>query len=131
MNVIRLFQTMTRPPAAAQPKPELVFLPPALIDGCKTYRDACRLAWEWRRVKGMTKLTLAEHCDLRACFVTDYFNEEPKDRKGRRRRELPADKIDAVEAELGNNAISQYLNRKKGFRIWDEVKAIADRMVAA
>ncbi|HDR9078166.1 TPA: XRE family transcriptional regulator [Burkholderia vietnamiensis] len=131
MNVIRLFQTMTRPPAAAQPKLELVFLPPALIDGCKTYRDACRLAWEWRSVKGMTKLTLAEHCDLRACFVTDYFNEEPKDRKGRRRRELPADKIDAVEAELGNNAISQYLNRKKGFRIWDEVKAIADRMVAA
>ncbi|MCW3657566.1 XRE family transcriptional regulator [Burkholderia cenocepacia] len=131
MGVIRLFQSLTRAAPAAQTKDELTFLPQELIDACRTYRDACRLAWEWRRVKGMTKLSLAEHCDLLPCFVTDYFNEEPKDRKGRRRRELPADKIDAVEAELGNNAISQYLNRKKGFRIWEEVKAIADRVYAA
>lgn len=131
MNVIRMFQRMVRPPPASRPKDELTFLPPELIDGCQTYRDACRLAWEWRRVKGQTKLSLAEQCELLPCFVTDYFNDEPKDRKGRRRRELPADKIDAVEEVLGNNAISQYLNRKKGFRIWEEVKAIADRMHAA
>lgn len=79
----------------------------------------------------MTKLSVAEQCDLLPCFVTDYFNEQAKDRKGRRRRELPADKIDVVEEVLGNNAISQYLNRKKGFRIWEEVKALADRIAVA
>ncbi|TDY26277.1 hypothetical protein B0G81_6787 [Paraburkholderia sp. BL6665CI2N2] len=131
MGIIRLFQTVTRPRPVVPKRTDLVFVPPELIAQCATYRDACRLAWEWREVKNLTKLGVAERCDLRACFVTDYFNEEPKDRKGRRRRELPADKIDAVEEELGNNAISQYLNRKKGFRIWEEVKAFADRMVAA
>ncbi|MFM0151419.1 XRE family transcriptional regulator [Paraburkholderia sediminicola] len=131
MGIIRLFQSTQRQRPVEPKRTDLVFVPTELVNGCKSYRDACRLAWEWREVKNQTKLGLAERCDLRACFVTDYFNEEPKDRKGRRRRELPADKIDAVEEVLGNNAISQYLNRKKGFRIWEEVKAFADRMVAA
>jgi hypothetical protein len=130
MGIVRLFQG-GRSATAPQTKPELVFLPQEHIASCRSYRDACRLAWDWRAIKGMTKLSLAEQCELLPCFVTDYFNEEPKDRKGRRRRELPAEKIDAVEAVLGNNAISQYLNRKKGFRIWEEVKALADRMSAA
>ncbi|NIF51428.1 XRE family transcriptional regulator [Burkholderia sp. Ax-1724] len=131
MTIIRLFQTIGRQRVRPEPHGDLVFVPTDLIAQCKTFRDACRLAWDWRRVENLTKLGLAERCGLRACFVTDYFNEEANDRKGRRRRELPPDKIDVVEEELGNNAISQYLNRKKGFRIWEEVKALADRMVAA
>ncbi|PRZ51198.1 hypothetical protein BX589_12039 [Paraburkholderia fungorum] len=131
MNIIRLFQTTERPRPQPPKRTDLVFVPAELVAQCKTYRDACRLAWEWREVENMTKLSLAERCGLHACFVTDYFNELPKDRRGRRRRELPADYVDAVEEVLGNNAISQYLNRKKGFRIWEEVKALADRMVAA
>jgi hypothetical protein len=130
MNIIRLFQSAERPRPQPPKRTDLVFVPVELVEQCKTYRDACRLAWDWREIENMTKLSLAERADLRHCFVTDYFNAEPKDRKGRRRRELPADKIDAVEEVLGNNAISQYLNRKKGFRIWEEVKAFADRMTA-
>lgn len=131
MSIIRLFQTVTRPRPVVPKRTDLVFVPSELVDQCETFRQACRLAWDWREIENMTKLSLAERAGLRPCFVTDYFNEEPKDRKGRRRRELPADKIDVVEELLGNNAISQYLNRKKGFRIWEEVKALADRMVAA
>lgn len=130
MGVVRFFQDAQRARAACT-KPDLVFLPQELIAQCKTYRDACRLAWEWRKVHNMTKLSLAEQCELLPCFVTDYFNEMPKDRKGRRRRELPAEKIDVVETVLGNNAITQFLVSRKGFRLWEEVLALKDRIAAA
>jgi hypothetical protein len=93
---------------------DLVFLPDELIAQCKTYRDACLLAWEWRRVKGLTKLTLAEEAGLRHNLVTDYFNEEATDRHGKKRRELPGHAVADVEEVLGNHAISQWNAMRKG-----------------
>ncbi|WP_017773817.1 hypothetical protein [Paraburkholderia kururiensis] len=115
MNIFRLFQRHD-PPRAGQAirQDDLVFLPDELIAACHTYREACLLAWEWRREPGMTKLTLAERAMLRHNLVTDYFNEEARDRHGKRRRELPGYAIADVEEVLGNNAISQWNAMRKG-----------------
>jgi hypothetical protein len=115
MNVFRLFQRRDMPRAEQlQRRDDLVFLPDELIAQCKTYRDACLLAWEWRRVQGLTKLTLAEEAGLRHNLVTDYFNEEPTDRHGKKRRELPGHAVVDVEEVLGNHAISQWITMRKG-----------------
>jgi hypothetical protein len=132
MNIFRLFQGREMPRSEQLGRREdLVFLPEDLIAACKTYRDACLLAWEWRRCEGLTKLTLAEEAGLRHNLVTDYFNEESVDRHGKKRRELPGAKIADVEEVLGNNAISQWHMRRKGFRLWERAQALFEQARAA
>jgi hypothetical protein len=85
------------------------FLPPSEIAQCTTYRDAVRLAWERRSRVHMTQRTLAELCGLYAAHVSSYLRPDPVDNKGRPRLDLPAGRIAAFEAAVGNHAISQYL----------------------
>lgn len=129
--ILRLFQRRELPRVdQLGRRDELVFLPEELIEECQSYRDACLLAWEWRRVPGLTKLTLAEEAGLRHNLVTDYFNEEPFDRHGKKRRELPGAKIADVEDVLGNHAISQWQAKRKGFRIFEQMRAMAAALAA-
>jgi hypothetical protein len=87
------------------------FLPDSAIQQCRSFRDACRLAWEHRTEKGMTQAYLGMLCNLYPQHVSDYFHLDAKDPKGRTRRALPAELIAIVEEKLGNRAISQYLAR--------------------
>jgi hypothetical protein len=98
-------------------------LPSAAIAGLTDYRHACRLAWKLRQVKGMTRRTLAEVAGLYASHVSDYFSVNEA------KRDLPADRIAAVEAVLGNSVISQFLARQCGLTVLEELNA--DRRAAA
>ena len=94
-----------------------VWLPDAEIDLCETYRDAVRMCWMHRRSKGMTQATLAELSGLYASHVSDYLSADPE------RRNLPAERISAVEAICGNRAITQWEMRQRGLTVMEEVIA--------
>jgi hypothetical protein len=96
-------------------------VPAELMRTITTYRQACRLAWQLRRVRNMTFRQLAAEADLHYQHVTDYFHQDDMPR----RRDLPAAKKDAVEAVLGNTAISQFLNRGARFTVLEELQANA------
>lgn len=104
--------------------PPMRFLPRQLIESCKTYREACVLAWKHRAFTGLTETYLASTCDLYQQHVSEYFRPDERDEKGRRRRELPAHKIGAVQAQLGNGAIGQWLARDMGVRLVEEFFAV-------
>lgn len=101
----------------------VAFLPSELIAECKTFRDACVLAWQHRQRPGLTKQVLAVVADLFPAHVSDYFHPSATNVKGGGRRSLPAEKIADVERVLGNRAISQFLTRRAGLTIMEEVIA--------
>ncbi|WP_144156521.1 hypothetical protein [Paraburkholderia sp. BCC1885] len=97
-----------------------VLLGAALIASAKTYRQAVRLAWAYRTSQYMTRASLAERIGAYASHVTDYFHTD--DASGR--RSLPPELIDDFECAVGNRAVTQYLMRKTGLSIMEEVIAM-------
>lgn len=91
--------------------------PPQVIVGVKSYRHACRLAWKLRRMRNLTRRSLAEVCGLYTSHVSDYFSVHEN------RRELPARHIAAVEYELGNTVISQWLAQQSHLTVLEEMQA--------
>ncbi|MHB9833853.1 hypothetical protein Q8F57_003340 [Paraburkholderia terrae] len=104
--------------------PSLRVLPSAEIDACKTYRDACVLAWKNRRYPDMSETYLAMRAGLVQQHVSDYFHPDERDKSGRKRRELPAKKVGAVQDQLGNTAIAQWLARDWTMRLVEEFFAM-------
>lgn len=92
-------------------------LPPQVVMRIGSYRHACRMAWRLRHVRNLTRRTLAEAAGLYTSHVSDYFSAHEN------RRELPARHIAAVEAVLGNTAISQYLAQQAKLTILEEMQA--------
>lgn len=90
----------------------------------RSYRDAVRLAWELRSSPNMTRATLAEKIGAFAPHVSDYFHRDDLPS----RRNLPPELIDDFEWAVGNRAVTQYLMRKAGLTIMEEV--IATRAAA-
>jgi hypothetical protein len=87
---------------------------------CKSYREAVRLCWMRRRIRNLTYRQLAAECDLIHQHVGDFFNPDDAPK----RRNLPFESIDAVEAILGNTAITQY-------KLYSSVEAAAQERQAA
>lgn len=99
-----------------------VFVPNALVAECKSFRDACHLAWKYRTRTNMTFSHLVVEIDgLYASHASEYFSKNPTSSTGKPRRELPAAHIAAVERELGNRAISQYLARVGRLTLMEEI----------
>lgn len=88
----------------------------------RTYRDAVRLCWAMRRIKGMTKRMLAAEAGLYHPHVSDYLSDDET------KRELPAKYIKAFEAVCGNSAISQWLAAQSKLTVLEELQA--QRMAA-
>ncbi|WP_454825367.1 hypothetical protein [Paraburkholderia xenovorans] len=111
-----------RPPEPTAPltPARLRFLPRGEIEACATFRDACVLAWKNRQHPGMTTTYLASVCDLTQQHVSEYFHADERDEKGRKRRQLPADKVGLVQEQLGNCAIGQWLARDMAVRLVEE-----------
>lgn len=92
-------------------------VPPQVVVGIKSYRHACRLAWKLRGIRNLTRRTLAERCGLYTSHVSDYFSVHDH------RRELPARHIAAVEYQLGNTVISQWLAQQSHLTVLEEMQA--------
>ena len=104
---------------------ELGFLPDEHLKLAKTYRDAVRLSWAARRIKGMKQGTLAERCPgMYASHVSDYLNASPKNEKGKDRRDLPARHKKAFQEAVGNRVISQWEARQEGLTLMEEMIAL-------
>jgi hypothetical protein len=119
----RAGQTSGAPPvneSGRAPTARLRFLPREQIEACKTYRDACALAWKHRTPPALTTTYLAIECDLTQQHVSDYFQASERDENGRKRRQLPADKVGVVQEQLGNCAIGQWLARDMALRLVEE-----------
>lgn len=93
--------------------------PEQYVRGAKTYREAVRLAWQLRRVHFMTRQQLASEAGLYPQHVTDYLHpdDHPK------RRDLPAQHINAFNAVVGNTLVSQWLAHLDGLTILEEMQA--------
>ena len=92
-------------------------VPPEVVQGLQSFRHACRLAWKLRRVRNLSRRTLAEECGLYTSHVSDYFSQ------AEHRRELPARHVAAVERVLGNTVISQYLAQQSQLTVLEEMQA--------
>ncbi|MFM9934167.1 XRE family transcriptional regulator [Achromobacter xylosoxidans] len=106
-----------------RPSEPMLFIDKAEIARCVTYRQAVRLAWDMRQPRGMTMRTLAELCGMYPQHVSSYLHEDPLLPSGAPRLNLPAEKINAFEAAVGNYAVSQYLNHLGRLTIMQEVIA--------
>lgn len=87
----------------------------------KTYRQAVRLAWKFRRDEDMTRQQLATEAKLYPQHVTDYLHEDDKPS----RRDLPADKVAAFEAVVGNSIVSQWLASQSRLTVLEQMQANA------
>lgn len=95
--------------------------PAQYVGACKTYREAVRMAYALRRVKNLTLRSLAEQAGLPPQHVSDYLNKDD----GKRRRDLPADRISSFEAVVGNSCVSQWLAAQAKLTILEEMTATA------
>lgn len=95
------------------------FLPDSEIAACGSYRAAVRLSWMHRRTKAMTQKTIAELIGGYSSHISDYLNQDDKPS----RRSLPADKLDAWAATVGNWAVQQWLMRQSKLTLMEEVIA--------
>lgn len=94
-----------------------LIVPPQIVKGIKSYRHSCRLAWKLRRVRNLTRRSLAEQCNLYTSHVSDYFSVHEH------RRELPARHVATVESVLGNTVISQWLAQQANLTVLEEMQA--------
>ena len=88
-----------------------------VVATAKTYRDACRLCWQLRRVKGMTKRTAAEVAGLYVSHVSEYLSDDDS------KREMPAKYIPAFESLVGNTVISQWIASQARLTVLEEMQA--------
>lgn len=94
-------------------------VPPDMVRQARTYREACRMAWQLRRAKNLTFRALSERCGLVYQHVGDYFNADD----ARHRRDLPGDALSAVEGELGNTFVSQWHAMRAQLTVVEEIQA--------
>jgi hypothetical protein len=91
--------------------------PSDAVTRCRTYRDAVRFAWELRRVRNMTRRSLAEQAGPYAPHVTCYLSDDDS------RRALPADKLPAFEVVVGNTLCTQWLAAQAKLTVLEELQA--------
>lgn len=93
------------------------FLPDEDIKNCKTFRDAVRLSWENRRVKGMTQKRLTELLGAYSSHVTDYLHTDDKPS----RRDLPSKHLGKWACVTGNWGVHQWLE-------WDAQQKLIEEL---
>ena len=94
-------------------------VPLEIVRTARTYREAVRLCWQLRRVKGMTFRQLAAHVGVPHQHVGDYFNADDRPH----RRDLPGDAVRDVEDVLGNTAVSQWHALRAQLTVLEEMQA--------
>lgn len=93
------------------------FLPLEVVASCTTYREIVRMSWAHRRIKAMTQRTLAECVGCYPSHISDYLQADDKPS----RRDLPAERLNAWAATVGNWGIQQWLVRQSKLTLMEEV----------
>lgn len=93
--------------------------PAGLLKHATTYRQACQIAWAYRRIKGMTARSLAEMTGMHPPHISEYLSDDDT------KREMPARYIPAFEVVVGNTAVSQWLAKQSQLTVLEEVQANA------
>jgi hypothetical protein len=94
-------------------------VPSELLALAKTYREACRMAWQLRRVKGMNKADLGRDYGLNRQHCTDYLTEDDAPT----RRSLPAESLGVFELAVGNTFVTQWLSNRAGLTVLEQMQA--------
>lgn len=103
-------------------------VPQSSLEKIYSYREAVRQCWINRRSQRMTRDTLAELTGMHPQHLSDYFHENPFNKKGKERRDMPAKYIRAFESVTGNTLVSQWLAYDADLTILESL--IADRKAA-
>jgi hypothetical protein len=90
--------------------------PADLIARCKTYRDAVRMCFAYRRVKGMNRKTVAELAGIHVPHISDYLSDDDT------KREMPARYIPDFEDVCGNTCISQWIALQAQLTVMEEMQ---------
>lgn len=123
--VHRCFVSMEAPMEQLELRPLLGRLdgasvvPPSMLKSIRTYREAVRLCWALRRVKGLKPTDLARDFDFTRQHVSDYLNSDDRPT----RRDLPPDRIKDFEDICANTAITQWLAARQRLTILEEMQA--------
>ncbi len=99
-------------------------VPSAALAFARSYREATRYCWQFRRAKGMTPTDLARDFGFNRQHVSDYLNADDKPT----RRSLPAEQIADFETVCGNSFISQWLSARARLTVLEQMQA--DRRAA-
>lgn len=84
-------------------------LPVTSVLHAKTWREAVIGGWKNRKNKFLTPAMLASMTGIPASHICEYLAEEPFDRKGRERRDMPAKRLQLFEQAVGNSFASQWV----------------------
>lgn len=93
--------------------------PTQYIQMCKTYREAVRMCWALRRVHHMALRQLGAEAGIRPQVLSDYLNTDDKPQ----RRDLPAHRIAAFEAVVGNSLVTQWVAAQQALTVLEELQA--------
>lgn len=94
-------------------------VPAGLLRRCRTYREAVRLCWTLRRVRGLRAVDAARLAGLTRQHVTDYLHADDR----RTRRDLPAERIKDFEDLCGNACITQWLAARQALTVLEQLQA--------
>lgn len=97
------------------PKP----VPSGMVNACRTYREAVRMAWALRRVQGDTLASFCAAHGLTPQHLSDYLNKDD----GPKRRNLPADHLRKFNQGVGNTLVTQWLVAQDGLTLLEEMQA--------
>lgn len=90
-----------------------------LVYSCGSFREACRLAWQLKRIRNMSFKLLAERGSFTYQHVSDWFNADDKPT----RRSMPAEHIANFEAIVGNTLVSQWVAARSNLTVLEEFQA--------
>ena len=97
--------------------------PAKLIRYARDFREACQIAWTYRRIKGMTFAMLSAETGIYKSHITEYLSPKCKTP-----RDMPAKYIPAFEKQVGNTIVTQWLALQADLTISEEMQA--DRKAA-
>lgn len=92
--------------------------PPWAVRLCKSYREACRLAWMLRRTPNLTRISLATAVGLPNTRISDFLSPDDSGKK----RDLPASRIAPFGVALGCTAVSQWMTWRGEVTVIEELK---------
>lgn len=90
---------------------------PDMVGRVQSYRDAVRMCFELRRVRGMNRKTVAEYAGIHTPHISDFLSDDAS------KRAMPAAYIQSFETACGNTCISQWVAMQARLTVIEEMQA--------